>query len=161
MQLMLLPDFCSSCSTDRAGNSFASRTWQKSSGDTGIPGYLHIGKRQGQRNSSYLRSFTKGGQEFNSLYRAGENTLQKKCVQEGKGWAEGSTAEAPHKLTAKRDRALESRTLQSPLSSPEHHQSLMHYREHAGRQWSPAAQEEPCPLLFLSLWVHAMHKIWI
>lgn len=43
--------------------SFASRTWQKSSGDTGIPGYLHIGKRQGQRNSSYLRSFTKGGQK--------------------------------------------------------------------------------------------------
>lgn len=60
---MLLPDFCRSCSTDRAGNynficfqdltEVQLRHWHS----------WVLGKRQGQRNSSYLRSFAKGGQK--------------------------------------------------------------------------------------------------
>lgn len=74
---MLLPDFCGACSTDHAGNynlicfqdltEIQLRHWHS----------WVLGKRQGQRNSSYLKTFAKGGEKRNLTVCKGLSFVEK------------------------------------------------------------------------------------
>lgn len=137
IQPMSLPDFCSSSPTDRAGNynlicfqnltEVQLRHWHS----------WVLGKREGQRNNSYLRSFAKGGQKRSLTVCKGLSFLEIKTqCRSVLRKAEIGQRHLTNWLARDTEpwRAEPCNTPSPPLNS-----TKTSCQEHADLQWTPAA----------------------